>query len=103
MSNPSTLQDIHENKTALYEFAEYLLTRKGWEYEMDDWAQHIVDDKVFDFNIFLWEDDGDDAVVVTVHTAYVDENDYWQTDMSNFVSLLQLNLRTGEIKDSVIE
>lgn len=98
MSQPSTIEDIHANLPALRDFAEFMLSK---EYETDDWDQHGIDGKVFDFNIYLWEQDGDEVINTVVHTNYIDDNGYWQTDMSTFVPLLQKNLRTGEITDRI--
>jgi hypothetical protein len=91
----STKQDIYENLPALKEYALLLLMQ---EYSEDDnWETLEVGDKMFDFNIFDWEDDNREPIVcVTVYPVVIDGHQFAKTDMSNFVPLYQKS-QSGEI------
>ena len=84
----TTLQDIQDNITELTRIAGVLVEQE--QDEQDWWHNISIAGKDYDMNIFDWEDeDGSPIRIATVHTVKHDESGYYETDMTEYVRLIQ--------------
>lgn len=87
--NTSTVDDIVSNHKALMKRANELLHKHWWSGESDWWETVDIGGYQFDLNIFDWEaEDGEPMVVVTAHPVEFDQDGYGSANMSKFVRLL---------------
>jgi hypothetical protein len=84
----TTLQDIQDNITELTRIAGVLVEQE--QDEQDWWHNITIAGKDYDMNIFDWEDeDGSPLRIATVHPVIHNGSGFADTDMNNFVRLIE--------------
>lgn len=93
----ATVDDIVSNYNVLVKRAKELLAEHNEHSDMDDWFTVDIGDYQFDINVFEWEtEDGDPIVIATAHPVTWDADGYGTADMDKFV---RLATKTSVIKE----